>query len=60
MIWIWVAIAVALDGALVLVGGFVPDRWLHRYRAPRRRGRHRERPVVPGALLVSDALHNGD
>jgi hypothetical protein len=105
MIWIWVAIAIALDGALALLGGFVPDRWLQRYRAPmlgfatgallasglgellpealahkglaglgmilaamtalgmiewvsRRGGRHRERPVVPGALLASDVLHN--
>jgi zinc and cadmium transporter len=104
MTWIWVAIAIGLDGAVALVGGLVPDRWLRRYRAPMlgfatgtllasglgeilpeavtrqglgavfvvilamlvlgviewasaRRSRHR-RPIVPTALLVSDALHN--
>jgi hypothetical protein len=34
MIWLWVAIAVALDGVVALASGLVPDRWLVRYRAP--------------------------
>ncbi len=32
--WLWVTIAVALDGALVLVGALIPEHWLERYRAP--------------------------
>jgi len=105
MIWLWVAIAVVLDGAAGLTGALLPERWLERYRAPmlgfaarallasglveilpdavahgaagavawvlgtmavlgsvewvsKRRGHHRDRPVVPLALLGSDALHN--
>lgn len=105
MIWLWVAVAIALDGAVALVGGLVPDRWLERCRAPMlgfatgtllasglgeilpeavargglavlgwtavavlalagiewassRGAHHRDRPVVPTALLGSDALHN--
>lgn len=105
MTWLWVTIAVLLDGAVALVGGLLPERWLDRYqpamlgfaagtllasglgeilphaisidgvttlgwaagamlvlgvfeRASARRERHRQRPVVPIALLGSDALHN--
>jgi len=105
MIWLWVAIAVVMDGTAGLTGALLPERWLERYRAPmlgfaagallasglveilpdavarggagtvawvlgamavlggvewvsRRRGHHRDRPVVPMALLASDALHN--
>lgn len=103
--WLWTTIAIALDGAVVLVCALVPDRWLVRYRAPMlgfatgtllatglgeilpaalgraglhalvwmlgamlalgafemvssRRGRHRDHPLDPVALLGSDALHN--
>jgi zinc and cadmium transporter len=105
MTWLWVVIAVVLDGAVALVGGLLPERWLARYRGPMlglatgtllasglgelfpealastgvvalawmagamvlvgvterasaRRGHHRMEPVVPVALLGSDALHN--
>lgn len=105
MIWLWIAIAVVLDGALALGCGLISDRWLERSRAPMlgfatgallgtglgeilpeavarggssavawtactmlalgaiewvsaRRSHHRDRPVVPVALLGSDALHN--
>jgi len=105
MAWLWVTIAVFLDGAIALLGGLIPERWLERYRAPMlgfatgtllasglgeilpeafardgfvalawaglamaalgaiewassRRGHHRERPIIPTALLSSDALHN--
>jgi len=105
MTWLWVTIAVVLDGAVALVGGLLPERWLDRYQpamlgfaagtllasglgeilphaisingvtalgwtagamlvlgavehASARRERHRQRPVVPVALLGSDALHN--
>jgi zinc and cadmium transporter len=104
MTWLWVAIAVLLDGALALAGGLVPERWLERYRgamlgfaagsllasglgellpdavardgvsvlawtaAPilglalyervAARRSHHLAPVVPAALLGSDALHN--
>jgi zinc and cadmium transporter len=92
MTWLWVAIAVALDGGVALACGLVPFatgtllasglakilpeavsrsglaavawtlvamvalgaiEW-----ASARRGHHRDRPVVPAALLGSDALHN--
>lgn len=105
MTWLWVTIAVVLDGAVALVGGLLPERWLDRYRPAMlgfavgtllasglgeilpeaisiggvtvlgwsasamvalgifehvlaRRERHRQQPVVPVALLGSDALHN--
>ncbi len=29
---LWITIAVVLDGAVALVGGLLPDRWLERYR----------------------------
>ena len=105
MIWLWVGLAVLLDGAAALLCGVVPDRALERYRAPMlgfavgtltaaalgdllpeavghsgpiaigwaigamvaasaiewasaRRGHHHDRPLVPAALLGSDALHN--
>jgi zinc and cadmium transporter len=105
MTWLWVTIAVMLDGAVALVGGLLPERWLDRYQpamlgfaagtllasglgeilpeaisingvtalgwtagamlvlgtvehASARREHHRQRPVVPVALLGSDALHN--
>jgi zinc and cadmium transporter len=105
MTWLWVTIAVVLDGAVALVGGLLPERWLDRYQpamlgfaagtllasglgeilpeaisisgvtalgwtvgamlalgafehASARRERHHQRPVVPVALLGSDALHN--
>lgn len=32
MTWLWVTAAVAIDGAVALVGGLLPDRWLTRYR----------------------------
>lgn len=32
MTWLWVAIAVVLDGAVALVGGLLPERWLDRYQ----------------------------
>jgi zinc and cadmium transporter len=34
MIWLWVALVVALDGAAGLAGALLPERWLERYRAP--------------------------
>jgi zinc and cadmium transporter len=34
MIWLWVGIMVALDGAAGLAGAAIPERWLERYRAP--------------------------
>lgn len=34
MIWLWVMLAVALDGAAGLAGAAIPERWLVRYRAP--------------------------
>ncbi|HSD89600.1 MAG TPA: ZIP family metal transporter [Kofleriaceae bacterium] len=105
MAWLWVTLAVIIDGAIALLGGLIPERWLERYRAPMlgfatgtllasglgeifpeafardgilalawaglamaalgaiewassRRGHHRERPIIPTALLASDALHN--
>lgn len=105
MTWLWVAIAIALDGAVALVGGLLPERWLGRYQpamlgfaagtllasglgeilpqalsvdgataliwaagamlvlgvfehVSARREHHRQRPVIPVALLWSDALHN--
>lgn len=105
MIWLWIGLAVAADGAAALVCGLIPDRVLERYRpamlgfaagtllasglvellpeaiehtgplafvwavatmlvlgaielASARRSRHRDRPVIPMALLGSDALHN--
>lgn len=105
MTWLWVMIAVVFDGAVALVGGLLPERWLDRYqpamlgfaagtllasglgeslpraisisgatalgwtigamlvlgvfeRVSARREHHRKRPVVPVALLGSDALHN--
>lgn len=105
MTWLWVAIAVALNGAAGLAGAVLPQAWLERYRVPMlgfaagsllasglveilpdalrhagpgvlvwavgamvvlgaiewlssRRGQHRHSPVVPAALLASDALHN--
>lgn len=30
--WLWVTVAVIVDGAAALVGGLMPDRWLTRYR----------------------------
>jgi zinc and cadmium transporter len=32
VVWIWVAAFVVLDGAVALVGGLMPDRWLVRHR----------------------------
>lgn len=32
MIWPWVAVAIALDGAAGLAGALVPEKWLERYR----------------------------
>jgi zinc and cadmium transporter len=105
VVWPWVALVVALDGAVALLSGLVPDRVLRRYRGPilgfatgtllatalgdllpealarsgvitlawilatmivaillenlsSRRVHHRDRPLVPSALLGSDALHN--
>lgn len=105
MTWLWVTIAIVLDGAVALVGGLLPERWLDRYQpamlgfaagtllasglgeilpevisiggvsalgwtagamlvlgafehVSARREHHRLRPVVPVALLGSDALHN--
>jgi zinc and cadmium transporter len=57
--WLWVTAAVLVDGAVALVGGLIPDRWLTRYR-----------PVLlgfaSGALLAAalldllpDALEQG-
>ena len=34
MIWVWVAIAVVLDGIVGMAGAALPDSWLRRYRAP--------------------------
>jgi len=31
--WIWIAIAITVDGAAALVGGILPDAWLARRRA---------------------------
>jgi zinc and cadmium transporter len=105
MTWLWVTLAVLLDGALVLVAGVLRDHWLDRYRGPMlgfatgtllasglgellpeavardgsialatiagtmialgivervsaRGPHHRDRPILPVALLGSDALHN--
>ena len=32
MTWLWLAIAVGLDGAVALAGGVLPDAWLARHR----------------------------
>lgn len=32
MVWLWVTAFVVLDGAVALIGGFLPDRWLLRHR----------------------------
>ena len=32
MVWLWVTVFVVLDGAVALVGGLLPDRWLVRQR----------------------------
>nr|HEX4315348.1 ZIP family metal transporter [Kofleriaceae bacterium] len=34
MVWLYVAIAVALDGAAGLAGALLPEAWLERHRAP--------------------------
>jgi zinc and cadmium transporter len=32
VLWLWVTIAVVLDGAVALVGGLLPERWLVKHR----------------------------
>jgi len=49
MIWAWVTAAVVLDGAVALVGGLLPDRWLMRHR-PTMLG------FAAGALLAAAVL----
>lgn len=49
MIWLWVTGAVVIDGACALVGGLLPDRWLHRHR-PLMMG------FAAGALLAAALL----
>jgi zinc and cadmium transporter len=49
MTWLWVAIAVALDGADQAGGAALPDRWLGRYRTPML-------GFAAGALLASGVV----
>jgi zinc and cadmium transporter len=49
VIWLWVTGAVVIDGACALVGGLLPDRWLHRHR-PLMMG------FAAGALLAAALL----
>jgi zinc and cadmium transporter len=49
MTWLWVTAAIVIDGAAALVGGLLPDRWLHRHR-PLMMG------FAAGALLAAALL----
>jgi zinc and cadmium transporter len=49
MTWVWVAIAVVLDGAAGLIGGVIPEAWLARYRSAML-------GFATGALLAAAAL----